>query len=336
MSRQPDSHLTEGTVDHGFGVATARANVGPLKQRFIFPPFSVWDTRDGLWQKRRRLWLAKGIQSELGRADRLAYKLPRTLRDGRPGTAFKNQTSVFDPVVCELVYGWWCPPRGVVIDPFAGGSVRGVVASVLGYRYWGCELRTDQVAANKAQLGPTTTGRYKPRWVVGDAARAVSEHAPAADFIFSCPPYGNLEQYSDDPADLSNLPYEEFIERYTAIVGDCAAKLRGNRFACYVVGNYRDKTARGLYRDLVGETVRAFAKHGLDFYNEIILVNSAGTGSIRAGNTFVRGARKVVKMHQNILVFVKGDPRAAAANIPLDAGVRTGEGKKGDRDGKKE
>jgi len=38
-----------------------------LNDRFIVPPFSVLDARQGYWQERKRQWLALGIQSELGR-----------------------------------------------------------------------------------------------------------------------------------------------------------------------------------------------------------------------------------------------------------------------------
>jgi len=38
-----------------------------LAERFIVPPFSVLDARQGYWQARKAAWLALGIQSELGR-----------------------------------------------------------------------------------------------------------------------------------------------------------------------------------------------------------------------------------------------------------------------------
>lgn len=38
-----------------------------LAERFIVPPFSVLDARQGYWQDRKRAWLALGIRSELGR-----------------------------------------------------------------------------------------------------------------------------------------------------------------------------------------------------------------------------------------------------------------------------
>lgn len=40
-----------------------------LAERFIVPPFSVLDARQGYWQERKRAWLALGIQSELGRGE---------------------------------------------------------------------------------------------------------------------------------------------------------------------------------------------------------------------------------------------------------------------------
>ena len=58
------------------------------------------------------------------------YSAPGGSIDRAQGTI---GTSIFDPVLCELTYRWWCPKDGVVLDPFAGGSVRGVVAAWLGH-----------------------------------------------------------------------------------------------------------------------------------------------------------------------------------------------------------
>ena len=38
-----------------------------LAERFVVPPFSVLDARQGYWQERKRAWIALGIQSEVGR-----------------------------------------------------------------------------------------------------------------------------------------------------------------------------------------------------------------------------------------------------------------------------
>ena len=40
---------------------------GNLSDRFMIPPFTVLNAREGWWQNRKRAWLALGIKSELGR-----------------------------------------------------------------------------------------------------------------------------------------------------------------------------------------------------------------------------------------------------------------------------
>lgn len=404
-------------------------------------------------------------------------------------------TSIFDPVLCELAYRWFCPPAGRVLDPFAGGSVRGIVAALLGRQYVGIDLRPEQVAANEAQWAvigqtgpltisgpgtvtvsskwarhlfacsvgyitgackggccegsdkilisllpeeqerqtaagysvtdgllqpdartgkcphkqanglcgvhgtalkpfgciaspftlnfggtlivrnrysmmrchgqgepayktfrasldlifgpeeaarvcvaldggagdvratmPTTSyealryldglkhgapsvGQASPAWLVGDSRNLPNLTAGPFDLLFTCPPYYDLELYSDDPADLSNAgDYAVFIDAYRDIIAKAVVLLADNRFACFVVGDIRDK--RGLYRNFVGDTVAAFAAAGLALYNEAVLVTAVGSLPIRVGKQFSSG-RKLGKTHQNVLVFVKGDPRKA-------------------------
>jgi hypothetical protein len=224
--------------------------------------------------------------------------------------SYESGTSIFDPVLCEIAYRWFCPSGGVILDPFAGGSVRGIVAARLGRKYVGHELRAEQVAENERQrAGIVAESSPQPEWIVGDS-RGLDKTCVgvAADFLFSCPPYGDLEVYSDDPADLSTMPYEQFLAAYREIISKSCALLRENRFACFVVGDIRDK--KGNYRNFVGETVQAFIDAGLKLYNEAILVTSVGSLPIRAGKQF-ESSRKLGKTHQNVLVFVKGDGKAA-------------------------
>lgn len=275
---------------------------GPLRQRYGYPPFSCLEQADGAWQKRKKAWLGLGIQSEVGRDDNLLAL-----------AHLGQQTSVFDPVLCELAYRWWSPKGGIVLDPFAGGSVRGVVASVLDRKYVGCELRAEQVAANKEQA-KLIHGKWAPKWICGDSEEKLPDCPFRADFIFSCPPYGDLEEYSKEEADLSNMDYQEFRAKYIRIIAHAAAKLKEDRFACFVVGNYRDKRT-GKLRNLAADTAWAFEAVGCDFYNDAILKGSSGSAARRANRIFDNGARKLVKIHQYVLVFCKGSPQKAAEAI---------------------
>lgn len=221
-------------------------------------------------------------------------------------------TSIFDPVLCELAYRWFCPAGGLVLDPFAGGSVRGVVASLLGRQYLGVDLRPEQIKENRRQAAALCK-ETPPRWIEGDSRNiATLCEGEAADFLFSCPPYFDLEVYSDEPRDLSTLDYETFRADYTAIIAASCALLRDNRFACFVVGDMRDKN--GMYRGFPWHTIDAFQRAGLHLYNEAVLVTAVGSLPIRAGKQF-QTTRKLGKTHQNVLVFVKGDPRKATAAV---------------------
>lgn len=301
MSTALDSHLY-GTDMLGHSMRPAVES--PVARRFLVPPFTVLNAREGDWQERKRAWAAMGIKGEVGRSENL-IKYSETTSLG------EKDTSIFDPVLCELAYRWWSGEAAQILDPFAGGSVRGIVAAHLGRKYWGCDLRAEQIEANRAQGAALCEGKPAPEWVCGDSALTL-DSAPDADFVFSCPPYGDLEQYSDDPLDLSAMGWPDFQRAYGQIIGKACAKLRNNRFACFVVGDFRDP--KGIYRNFVSKTIEAFEYAGLGLYNEAILVTSVGSASMRVTRQF-DGGRKLCKTHQNVLVFVKGDGKKAAETV---------------------
>jgi hypothetical protein len=122
------------------------------------------------------------------------------------------------------------------------------------------------------------------------------------DFLFSCPPYADLEVYSDLPEDLSNMDYKDFLSKYCSIIRKSLELLKPNSYACFVVGDVRDK--QGYYLDFISDTKKAFINSGAKLYNEAILLNSVGTASMRANRIFSAG-QKLVKIHQNVLIFKK-------------------------------
>ena len=422
-SNAPLEYLGEGN-SNGYELPPR----GSLTGEFVVPPFSVLDARQGYWQERKTLWLALGIQSELGRGDNITWGdspeitaeglhyyrnhygpkarpnatpggslLPaattengKTVRgDGRgrkanavpggspmpldrakngreptgytglvyanPGShpRFYEQkravearlghelstadfeanywelpeehvisgTSVFDPVLCEVAYRWFSPPAGRILDPFAGGSVRGIVAAKLGRTYTGVDLSERQLQANRLQASRILTkDDPAPNWITGDS-RNITELAPGNyDLIFSCPPYADLECYSDDTRDLSTMSYEEFIAAYNVIITNAASMLLPNRFACFVVGDVRARdNESGIYRGLPSATIEAFRNAGLELYNEAVLVTAVGSLPMRCRKQFNSG-RKLGKTHQNVLVFLKGSAKLATeAAGPVEA-----------------
>ena len=345
-----------------------------LQGKFIVPPFSVLDARQGYWQRRKRKWLELGLQSELGREDSITYADDDVMNDPqlnyyrkkdkekrqdklspggspRPACDYSNRergdgrrrpikkidgltfratgfmaeamaargggTSIFDPVLCELMYKWFCPDAGKILDPFAGGSVRGIAANLLGYDYTGIELREEQIVANVEQ-GHGILPDNMPEWICGNSRDVCGlvDNTKHFDFIFSCPPYYDLEVYSDLKGELSNYKsYKSFLHHYKIIITQCMSLLKEDRFACFVVSNIRDK--KGFYLNFCSDTIAAFQKAGAYLYNEIILVTAIGSLPIRVGRQFMNG-RKIGKTHQNILVFYKGDPKNIKKEFPQE------------------
>ena len=195
---------------------------------------------------------------------------------------------------------------GEVLDCFAGGSVRGVIANFLGYKYTGIDLNGEQIEENKKQ-GELILGKENmPTWIQGNSLNIEKFYeGKKADFVFSCPPYFNLEQYTDNPEDLSNLEWEDFKREYKQIIKNSCDLLRDNRFACFVVSEVRDRKI-GNYRNLVGYTTECFKEAGLKLWNEMILLNTAGSVPMRVSQQFTK-TKKIGRIHQNILVYYKGN-----------------------------
>jgi hypothetical protein len=287
-----DKRSHKGGYSHDHGAAGGRPFWSTCNREIGLsnPRFRFWIPKQGTWQTRKRLWLEKGIRSESG----------RTAKTFNAGLAAASDTSIFDPALCEVIYHWFTAEGDKILDPFAGGSVRGVVAAILGRQYVGVDIRQEQVDENRRQALDILPVNQQPQWYAGNSAEVLaSGWNDLFDFVFSCPPYGDLEVYSDIPGDVSNMPYDDFIKSYRDIISKSCSLLKRGGFACFVVGEFRDK--KGNYVGFVPDTVKAFMDCGMDYYNEAILLNSIGTAGMRAGGNMK--TNKLVKVHQNVLVF---------------------------------
>lgn len=316
---------------------------GSLNDRFIVPPFSVLDTRKGYWQARKKMWREKIGDMGESRNDKLIsapevnYKdLYRRTRKHREelGLSFREYldkyvsdeikehesqkvlsagVSLFDPVLSEVLCRWFTPGEGAkIFDPFAGDTYKGLVFSMCGFSFRGVELRKEQVDINERII----SGRGLDIGYICDDGQNVAKYfgAGSQDLLFSCPPYYDLEVYSDLQNDASNQgSYEDFITILRNAFTGAISCLKDNRFAVIVVGDVRDKKT-GFYYDFCGDIKRIFKEAGARLYNEIILVETGASTAMRVGRYM--DSRKVGKMHQNVLVFYKGSTSEIRNNFP--------------------
>lgn len=293
-----------------------------LSEKYVIPPYSIIDMNNSKYRARAKRYIDLGIKSEVGR-NSIVYtassskdknhveQLQHNWSEGAKKYRKKlignsGGVSIFNPFICEIMYNWFGVENGSILDPFAGGSVRGIVANYLGYKYTGIELREEQVNSNREQAINILAVNNQPQWYIGDSEKVVLELLPTYDMIFSCPPYANLEVYSDDENDISNMDYSDCINKYRAIIKNSCEKLRKDCFAVFVVSEVRKKGKGGYFGEYLGfvnDTIKAFTDCGMEYYNEIIMVNNTGNAGLRA-DKYMR-TKKIVRCHQNILVFRK-------------------------------
>lgn len=324
----------------GAGESSKPAN-GSLADRFVIPPFSILDTRKGYWQARKKMWRSKVTSVDIGgsredtliQSPEIKYKdlyqrtrqhreelgisfkeyldkyVPDDVKEREASKVLAQGTSLFDPVLAEIVMRWFCPPGGCILDPFGGEQTKGIVAGVLGLTYRGCEIRPEQVALNSEACKDYPNVHYD----CGDSnniAEIVKERG--FDLCFTSPPYYDLEVYSKE--DMSALgTYEEFMAQYENIFRQCVGMLADGAFLVVKIGEIRNKQT-GAYRNFVGDNISLFMRLGLTYYNEIIMVETGASTALRASRYM--DSRKVAKMHQNILVFYKGNLKDIKKKYP--------------------
>lgn len=290
------------------GATNSKPANASLNDRFIVPPFSILDTRKGYWQERKKKWReligdnGESRNDTLITSPEIKYKdlyqrtrqhreelgitfkeyldkyVPDDVKEREASKVLSAGVSLLDPVMAEIVCRWFGQDNCKTFDCFAGDSVFGYVSAHLGNEFVGIELRPEQARLNNERV-EGMTARY-----INDDGQNVAQHiAPdSQDLLFSCPPYFDLEKYSDLENDASNQDsYEDFIKILENAFKAAVGCLKENRFAVIVVGDVRDKST-GFYYDFCGDIKRIFKEAGMPLYNEIILVETGASTALRA------------------------------------------------------
>lgn len=287
----------------------------PLGERDI-TPLTVLHTARRDWQARRKAWLDAGLDDGDGRTHISVW--PTITPE--EGIRWQRRVSIFDPVLAEIFILWHTRPGDTVLDPFAGGPVRGLVAAHLGRHYIGIDISPSQVAANQARRDAWAARGLlagSVTWHVGAAQRLLPEFDPeTVDYVLTCPPYHDLERYTDDPADLSVMAWEEYVQAVHAITAETARILRPDRWATWVTGDLRDK--RGHLRRLPAMVDAAHEQAGMPLVNDQIVVTPLGGKFGVLWRSW--GGRSATRVHQHAHTYIRGDRRRAAARLRAPGG----------------
>lgn len=212
-------------------------------------------------------------------------------------SVYTGTHSIFPAPLMEMIIVRYGGPVGShILDAFAGGPPRGLVSSIMGHRYTGFEIRQEQIDENKSIL-------KKLQLTGADYIHSDGRYLDTAqqfDCAITCPPYFDLEVYSDQPDDISNLgSYAEFNASMWLCAQAHRARMKPGAFVCVIVGLFRDK--KGELIDFPADTVENFRDAGFTYWQNIILSKNFASAAVRAGNAW-KGL-KLVPRHENLLVF---------------------------------
>jgi tRNA1(Val) A37 N6-methylase TrmN6 len=270
-------------------------------ESFIVPPFSVLNTCQPYWQKRKKFW--KKMIGDMGesRKDKLSKRTDLWNDEKETYEIMSHfDTSLLDPVLSEIVNAWFGFPNCKTFDCFAGDTVFGFVSAYLGNEFTGIELRQEQANLNNVRVKG-----LQAKYICDDGINVLKYiEQDSQDLLFSCPPYFDLEKYSDLPNDASNQKeYKSFLKILDEAFSNSIKCLKKDRFAVIVIGDIRD--GKGNYRRLPDHIKDIFEKNGMPLYNELIMLEMIGRKALTANRNFI--LRKCPKVHQNVLVFYKGN-----------------------------
>lgn len=142
-----------------------------------------------------------------------------------------------------------------VYDPCAGWGERMMTCGKLGVSYEGCDINSELFEGYK-KLYWLIDG-FKPVLHNNDSANQLV--TGDADAIITCPPYKNIEVYSENGAE--NLSDEDFAAWWSEVVANCSASK-----AC-VFAVQTNQACRGVFKDSLEE-------HGWKFKEELLFDNN--------------------------------------------------------------
>jgi len=305
-----------------------------LAERFVIPPFSVFDARQGYWQERKRLWISRGIKSEIGRGtdgdgttrglvfassaqppsvykkkNEYEAKVGRVLTweefyEIDPGAWEQTGTSIFDPVLCEVMYSWFCPPGGAVLDPFAGHNSRMEFTVMEGRHYIGYDVSQQFMEYNRSIVGELReeTGMNITLYEANSEVMGYTMDE-MGDFTITSPPYWDLEFYGDEAEQLGyKKPYPEFLDGLQKVAFQNFRVLRPGAFCVWIVNDFRK---RGQFYSFHTDTLELLQQAG--FVQHDIMIIDYGSPIRAAFATQLIDTLILPKQHEYALVMKKGE-----------------------------
>lgn len=189
----------------------------------------------------------------------------KMILQGLKSSGFGFSTSLFKPVIAKYLYKHYAKEK--VLDFSAGWGARALAAMSLGLEYYGIDPLTSSEINNMMNFLGGKVG------VVDGGSEDIDSYKdiPMVDCVMSCPPYYDLEIYSDDDRQSINRykDYSDWINIYwDQTVQNCLSKLKENGYFIVIA-----KQSVGRY-ELCTDLINICINHGLKISDKIFYKTS--------------------------------------------------------------
>lgn len=208
---------------------------------------------------------------------------------GHSNISSRNEYSPFPEEVARLCYELYLRDKKYIFDPFAGWGERGFYARQYAKEYRGFDINSDAIEYARNEFEVSNT--------LADSSDAV---IPRFDGLITCPPYWNLESYSDDGADAAPT-WKSFLYEYWHIFSRVYGAAKSGSVFCIQVGDWR---SNGTYYDLAHKTRSLFEELGATTVDDVI-ISRKNISKIKVMLPQAKRLGYTVKTHEYLLVFKK-------------------------------
>jgi len=152
----------------------------------------------------------------------------------------------FIPQVAEQLIKRYSKTGDIVVDPFVGSGTSIAVGLRNGRKVIANDIQADNIdtlSANYEQFIPEhlAMGKHDAAEIgymrfVDDALDAWESNF--ADLFILHPPYRDIIKYSDNPMEMSQMSYDEYMIAFSNVVKASYGLLRPGRFCALIIGDY--------------------------------------------------------------------------------------------------
>ena len=261
---------------------------------YDFEPKSIWDYKKYTEFDKK---ITDKISSDGLKED---YKKGKNAKEWVKVGSGQRALSKFNSENCKNIINFFTSKGDTILDPFAGRT-RAIISNHLDRKYIGFELTEKYFpAVNTDDMKIFNMDSADMEDVLDDYTDNYEYPSAEADLVFTCPPYWDMEKYSDNPKDLSTFKtYDEFLDGCNSRLELASQYLKDDGFLIVVLMDFRQK---GVFYPWHTDTINFFHKN-TDFklYDTMIWEMSPRKRHPLYPQALVN--RRMLNTHEYCLVF---------------------------------